>query len=106
MKSILIIDDDRAVLDLIETRLRGKYRTFSTSDPTRAVAMAHAKHPDLVLCDLDMPVMNGPDVATAMRKEFPALPIVFLTGLVTPAEAKNGGIKGERVIAKGAATTV
>lgn len=102
MKSILIVDDDQAVLEMLGLRLIGKYLTFTTTNPSLAVSMAQAKRPDLVLCDLDMPTMNGANVAAALRKEFPRLPVVFLTGLVTPQEAKAGAIKGERVIAKSA----
>jgi len=102
MKTILIIDDDQAVVQLLEIRLRGKYITHATTDPKSAVSRLKTTRTDLVLCDLDMPVMNGSETARAIRKEFPSLPIVFLTALVTPTEAKDGAIKGERVIAKAA----
>jgi two-component system phosphate regulon response regulator PhoB len=103
MKSILIVDDDDAVLQLLGMRLRGRYRTFTTTNPAQAVALALEKKPDLVLCDFDMPGINGAEVAARLRKEFgDKMPIVFLTALVTPAEARAGAMKGERVISKGA----
>ena len=102
MKTILIIDDDHAVVQLLEARLREKYITHATTNPRSAVSLLKSTHTDLVLCDLDMPVMNGSETASAIRKDFPRMPVLFLSGLVTPTEAKDGAIKGERVIAKGA----
>jgi len=63
--------------------------------------MAQAKQPHLVLCDLNMPAMDGTEVAAALRSHFPNLPVVFLTGLVTPTEARDPA-RAERIISKGA----
>ena len=100
MKSILIVDDDKAVLDLLETKLRSKYRTLATTNPKEALAIARDKRPDLVLCDMDMPQMNGMELATQVRKQSAGLPVLFLTGLVTADEARTGNFKGEQVVAK------
>ena len=101
MKSILIVDDDRAVLDLLETKLRTKYRTLATTNPQEALAIARDKRPDLVLCDMDMPQMNGMELATQVRKQSAGkMPVLFLTGLVTADEARTANFKGEQVVAK------
>jgi DNA-binding response OmpR family regulator len=50
---------------------------------------------------MDMPEMNGMELATKVRSAS-AVPVIFLTGLVTPEEAR-GALKGERIIAKTAA---
>lgn len=99
MKSILIVDDDKAVLDLLEAKLRAKYRTHATTKPKEALAIARDKRPDLMLCDMDMPGMNGMELAAQVRKQG-KMPVLFLTGLVTADEAKSGDFKGEQVMAK------
>jgi len=101
MKAILIVDDDKAVLDLLETKLRGKYRTLATTNPNEALAIARDKRPDLLLCDMDMPDMNGMELAAKVRKQAAGkIPVLFLTGLVTPDEARSGNFKGEQLVAK------
>jgi len=99
MKSILIVDDDKAVLDLLETKLRARYRTLATTNAKEALAIARDKQPDLVLCDMDMPGMNGMELAAQVRKHGKT-PVLFLTGLVTADEARTGDFKGEQVVAK------
>jgi CheY-like chemotaxis protein len=101
MKTILIVDDDPAVIEVLGMRLRGQYRTLATTSPQQAIRMALDKRPDLVLCDFDMPAMNGVELAKQIRAEFAGrIPVVYLTSLVTPAEARAGAMKGEQVIAK------
>ena len=101
MKTILIVDDDEAVLELLGMRLRGKYRTLTTTNPQVAIRMALDKRPDLVLCDFDMPGMNGAELAARIRKDFAGqIPVIYLTALVTPGEAREGAMKGEQVLAK------
>jgi CheY-like chemotaxis protein len=101
MKTILIVDDDPAVLEVLGMRLRGKYRALATTDPKEAIQMALDKGPDLMLCDFDMPAMNGVELAKHIRAGFAGrIPVVYLTSLVTPDEARAGAMKGEQVIAK------
>jgi len=100
MKTILMIDDDQAVLDFLATKLVGKYRVVTTTKPAQAAPIVRERRPDLVLCDLDMPQIGGAELAAALRKEFPGIPVLFLSGLVTVSGAKDGPIKGERVVSK------
>ena len=60
--------------------------------------------PNLVILDVQMPEISGSDIAQAM-KEFPGtkdIPIIFLTGILTPEEARgrSGRIGGEYFVAK------
>ena len=98
-RKLLLIDDDQNVLSALVMRLAKYYELVSTTDPTKAVAMARAERPDLVLCDIDMPEMSGGDVAEALAADprTSAIPLVYLTGLVSPAETKeSGGLVGGR----------
>ena len=107
MKTILLIDDDTAVLDLLGSKLRPAYAVIASANPHQAVKLAVDRRPDLVLCDVDMPGMNGAEVAAALKDAGAgAIPIVYLTGLVSPQEANDLPLAAagrHRVIAKRAA---
>lgn len=92
-KKLMLIDDDEAVLALLYKTLSGKYAVVTTSRPDKAVALAAAEQPDAILCDIDMPQMNGGEVAKAMAADAQTagIPLVFLTSLVTPSEVESAG---------------
>jgi DNA-binding response OmpR family regulator len=81
-RTIAVIDDDGLIRNLIETILgAGGYRVVSTGDPTAAVAMVEREAPDLVLCDIAMPMMDGYQVLQALQAnpETAHRPVMFLT---------------------------
>ena len=102
---ILIIDDNRdftysARLTLERTR---RYSVWEENDPARAHQTAQRVKPDLILLDIAMPETDGGEVAARIESD-PTLhrtPIVFLTALVTKAEARSGlRIQGHPFLAK------
>ena len=102
---ILIIDNNRdftysAKLGLERT---GRYSVWEENEPARAHLTAQRVKPDLILLDIVMPETDGGEVAARIESD-PALhrtPVVFLTGLVTKAEARSGlQINGHSFLAK------
>ena len=102
---ILIIDNNRdfthsAKLVLEKT---GGYSVWEENEPARAHQTAQRVKPNLVLLDIAMPETDGGEVAARIESD-PALhrtPVVFLTGLVTKAEARSGlQINGHSFLAK------
>jgi len=96
---LLLIDDDAAVISYLVTKLSKFYEVVSTTDPARASAMARTELPDVILCDIDMPTMSGGDVAAALAGDSitARIPLIYLTALVSPEEAKDlGGQVGGR----------
>jgi CheY-like chemotaxis protein len=102
---ILIIDNNRdftysARLGLERT---GRYSVWEENEPARAHQTAQRVKPDLILLDIAMPETDGGEVAARVESD-PALhrtPVVFLTALVTKAEAKSGlRIQGHPFLAK------
>jgi two-component system chemotaxis response regulator CheY len=60
-----------------------------------AVDKAQELHPDLILLDLSMPVMNGLDAARALRRIMPAVPLIMYsayTDSFTEKEARSAGV--------------
>ncbi|HEX3444374.1 MAG TPA: response regulator [Chthoniobacterales bacterium] len=100
VKHVLIVDDDRDVVRLAARILETfRYEATALTDPTEAVNLVR-KRPtefDLVLTDLLMPELSGPELARALKKIRPDLPLVLISGLVssvTEESARRQGFVG------------
>jgi signal transduction histidine kinase/CheY-like chemotaxis protein len=103
--SVLAIDDEPATLDLLERTLAPDgFEVIRAAGGAVGVQLARLHRPDLVVCDLVMPDLDGFGVVAALRAD-PAtadLPIVILTGHQLSAidkERINGHVLG--IVAKG-----
>lgn len=69
-KSVLVVDDDPEIVTMLSTRLgkRG-YKVSTASDGTKALEMAKAEQPDVVLLDVMMPGKSGWEVARALKQD-------------------------------------
>ncbi len=98
-KKILLVDDDDAVIAYLSVKLGKHYSIVSSTDARKVVQLAKREQPDLILSDIDMPEMGGGDLAVALSSD-PAtafIPMLYLTGLVSPEESKDlGGQIGGR----------
>jgi CheY-like chemotaxis protein len=97
-KKILMIDDDPAVTEYMEMKLAKDYVVIALNDPEEAVQVAQKERPDLVICDIDMPEMDGGEVRRMLleKQETKSIPFLFLTSIVTAKEAENlGGFFGD-----------
>jgi CheY-like chemotaxis protein len=103
-KRILLIDDDEAVVSYLVVKLSKIYEVVSTTEPEVAVSMARVEMPDVILCDIDMPRMNGGEVAAALKEDpkTAGIPLIYLTGLVSPEEAHElqGNVGGRPGVSK------
>jgi CheY-like chemotaxis protein len=104
-KRILIVDDDRKTTHLVKVLLEktGCYLVFEENSSINAHQSARNFRPDLILADVVMPIRDGGDIAARVRadSELQNTPIIFVTALVTQAEAKAGvQIDGHSFLAK------
>jgi DNA-binding response OmpR family regulator len=81
-KKILIIDDSQLVIDWVVTVLSPTYEVISLNSGQGAGALVVREKPAMVLVDMRMPVLNGEDVVSIIRKSRvgKTVPIVFLSG--------------------------
>jgi CheY-like chemotaxis protein len=104
-RRILIVDSDPNTTHLVKVLLErtGRYLVVEENDATKAHQSARNFRPDLILLDVVMPETDGGEVAARVEAdpELQNTPIVFLTALVTRAEAKSGlHIQGHPFLAK------
>ena len=88
---VLVIDDDDAVARAIAARLGPDFRVLGITDPLQAVPLARRERPAVILCDIDMPQMQGDDVAYALSQDpgTARIPLVYLSALLAPEEAPD-----------------
>ena len=80
-RSVLVVDDDRTVADVISVYLTNAgYSVGSAADGPTALRLAAADPPDLVVLDLMLPGLPGLDVCRRLR-EVGTVPIIMLTAL-------------------------
>jgi CheY-like chemotaxis protein len=72
MKKILIVEDLEFNRDLLIQLLEDNYEVLTAVDGAAALAVAEREHPDLILLDLSLPVIDGWEVARRLKAD-PAL---------------------------------
>jgi CheY-like chemotaxis protein len=85
---ILIVDDSELSLEILHAKLADRYDVVSTNSPANALKLAREIEPDLILCDFDMPDMDGAEVSAALRadEETRYIPLLFLTAIATTGD--------------------
>ncbi len=81
-KSILIVDDDVAYMQMIRTWLKGSYRVGMANSGAQAITWLAKNEADLILLDYDMPITSGPKILEMLKSEAETstIPVMFLTG--------------------------
>lgn len=97
MKKILVIDDAEFILESTAALLGFEgYEVITASDGVLGLEQAFAHHPDLILCDISMPNLDGYGVVEELRKHEKTLttPFIFLTAFTEKSNMRLGMEKG------------
>ena len=79
-KRILIVDDVSVIRGFVKAAIKHLKVSFQeASNGTQAMAMHEAARADLIICDLNMPGMNGEAFLTALREKNDQTPVIMLT---------------------------
>ena len=101
MPNVLVIDDTNEVRKVIvETLATFGFTTREATDGKTGLEMALAQPPDLIICDVRMPGMDGYRTLSAIRDN-PAIactPFIFLTAAADRAEFRRGCPRGPTII--------
>ena len=92
LKTILIIEDERVIADILSTVLEDEgYEVHVADNGKEGLASLKSIHPDLVLCDLMMPVADGRAVGYAMSTDpaYKSIPLIFMSAGGSPPNDPN-----------------
>ena len=99
-KTILSVDDSASIRQMVQLTLQGAgYSVIQANDGADGLAKAKATQVDMIVTDLNMPIMNGLSLIVELRKlpAYRGVPIVFLTTESDPEmkkKAKEAGATG------------
>jgi PAS domain S-box-containing protein len=94
--TILVVEDDESISTIIERSLRGSgYRVLTARNGNDALRVSEAFHEpiDLVLTDVIMPEMGGPQLVTHLARSRPGIAVIFMSGY-TDGELTDRGVVG------------
>ncbi len=81
MASILLIEDDTPLREVLATTLTNAGHTvLQAADGRQGIELFHVSPTDVVITDIIMPGQEGIETIMALRKEFPRLPIIAMSG--------------------------
>ena len=81
-KTILVVDDDLSLREILQEKLENEnFSVISAINGQEGLEIAKAKHPDLILLDINMPIMDGLEMLKALRKDDwgEDVPVILLT---------------------------
>src|SRR4051812_40540119 len=92
---IMIVDDERAILETVEILLRGEgFDPCVLQSGREALEKMQEISPDIILTDIRMPGVTGLDILEAVRARDPELPVILMTAqasLQSAVKAVNQG---------------
>jgi len=95
MQTILVVDDERVIREgCCRLLAQEGFEVLAAENGREALDLLSTKSPDLVLCDLVMPVMGALEVLEEVKANYPDLPLIIITGHGTVANAVEAMQKG------------
>jgi len=95
-KKVLVVDDEKSVLDMISQILSKDYLVYTAIDGMQAYKEAISKKPDVILTDKEMPKLHGYGLMNSLKNlpETKSIPIILISSTATIEEESNALDKG------------
>jgi CheY-like chemotaxis protein len=88
---ILVVDDEEDICLTTKMVFESQgYEVLCAGNGVDALAMLKQSLPDIIISDLRMPTMNGFEFLSVIRRRFPQLPVIAISGEFTAAEPPDG----------------
>jgi CheY-like chemotaxis protein len=101
-QEILVVDDDAAVRDSVAMLLRSSgYEVTTSTNGFEALLQLKRRLPAIVLSDLNMPEMSGFEFLSVVRRRFPQISVIAMSGAYDTGDAVPGGVIADAFYAKG-----
>jgi signal transduction histidine kinase len=79
--SILIVDDEEDIRDVLEIALKDSgYKVFLAENGVKALEIFKSAHPDIVITDIKMPIMDGIELLRRIKRENSSTQVLMITG--------------------------
>ena len=88
-KTVLVAEDNESNFLLVFTILKKDYSILWAHDGLEAIDMFKSNHPDIILMDIKMPVMDGFEATCEIRKLSPDIPVLALTAFAFDKEKEK-----------------
>ena len=93
MKNVLVIDDNDAIRNVVAAVLAAYgFRVQEAASGQAGLQMIREELPSLVICDINMPGMDGYEVLNMVRQTFnlASVPFILMTGMISHEEFRRG----------------
>ncbi|HEY1370706.1 MAG TPA: PAS domain S-box protein [Gaiellaceae bacterium] len=91
---VLVVEDEPLLLELMEVNLRDAgYHVLSAESPRRALELVRRERVDLVVTDVVMPELNGPELVERVRELQPGLPALYVSGYAEQAISRSSRLE-------------
>ena len=100
--SILFLDDDPCMRDVMAMVLNEEgYEVSTAADGFDGLAQLRNSIPDLIISDLHMPRMSGVEFLSVVRRRFPAIPVIAISGAHEMNASFPAGVMADAFYPKG-----
>lgn len=93
MIKLLVVEDDSTLLYIVQSGLQeviGGYEVFTATNGAEGLKAWEEHHPDIIISDVDMPVMDGYEMVERIRETDGDTPILFASAMSSPKEVTKG----------------
>jgi len=98
MKKVLVIDDNPTIVELIKyaVNLQGSYNVVVAYDGVQGLERVYAEHPDCVIIDVKMPLMDGYQLVRCLRGDARTAdtPLIILSAMTREQDQMTGMLSG------------
>jgi len=84
MLNVLYVDDERINLELLEMSFRKEFKVYKSISAANALDVLKENTIDVIITDLKMPGMDGIEFIRVVKKQFPEMNCILLTGYYEP----------------------
>jgi len=103
---VLVVDDDQPVREILVRLLqRSGYQVSSAAHGFDALLQLKRTVPDILITDLEMPQMSGFELMSVVRRRFPQVAVIAMSGAYDSGNAVPGGVIADAFFAKGKCST-
>lgn len=100
---ILVVDDDPSIREMLESvLLEAGYEVIQAENGFDALSQLRHQFPAAIISDLNMPKMSGFEFLSVVRRRFPDIPVMAMSGAYDCSDRVPGGVIADAFYSKGA----